>query len=232
MAIAKFERFLREFAAERWPEDSSLQLSNPYDLLVQVITSLDSHHQLPLWAAQEFRYGRAALIAAAVHEKQRDKIGEPYAQHPYRVFNNTKLALSKNGGTRSDRIAALPAAWLHDVVEDSEEFFYRKVDFSDLLNWGFTKSSVEIVQLLTRQGANQADYYSRIATHRLARLVKLADIADNTAPWRVAKLDAPSRARLKDKYAHALSELGATEIELDAYRAPYYVSIDYRLEIR
>ena len=57
----------------------------------------------------------------------------------------------------------------------------------------------------SRHIADDEQYYAAIAANPQARAVKLAD---NTADWRVAQLDAPTRERLAVKYAKARTALG------------------------
>ena len=52
------------------------------------------------------------------------------------------------------------------------------------------------------------DYYQRIAGNPAERAVKLADIAHNTEPARVAQLDAETAERLRGKYERARELLG------------------------
>jgi hypothetical protein len=108
-----------------------------------------------------------------------------------------------------ERKVGYQAAWLHDVLEDSADYFYRPIDEEDLLNWGFSKRVVEIVGLLTRNNevSDSGDYYQRIFIDGTARAVKLADIADNLASWRVALLPPQMREGLDSKYGNALKEL-------------------------
>jgi hypothetical protein len=61
------------------------------------------------------------------------------------------------------------------------------------------------VQLLTRdKSIRDDDYYEAIEDNPLAKLVKLADIADNRNRKRVAGLEAPKANALRAKYEHAL----------------------------
>jgi len=53
------------------------------------------------------------------------------------------------------------------------------------------------------------EYYARIRRDPVARRVKLADIGDNTAPWRLRRLDYDKQLRLAEKYRHARHALGA-----------------------
>jgi hypothetical protein len=69
---------------------------------------------------------------------------------------------------------------------------------------------IEVVRLLTRTPDVAADeYYARIRGHAAARRVKLADIDDNTARWRLRRLDYDTQLRLVEKYRVARHALGA-----------------------
>lgn len=135
----------------------------------------------------------ARQIATRAHAGQTDKAGRPYIDHPRRV------------AARLADLQAQAAAWLHDVIEDTE------VTAEDLRNEGVDDEVIAAVELLTRTGDDA--YYARIAEHPLAREVKLADIADNTDPARTALLDPETRQRLATKYEHARRALGALEEE-------------------
>lgn len=129
---------------------------------------------------------RAAAIAYQAHAGQVDKAGLEYITHPQRVASRVS--------TDTERAVA----WLHDVVEDTG------VTLDDL-RVHFDSDIVSAVDALThRPHEPRVDYYSRVAVNPLARTVKLADIADNTDPVRLADLDAATRARLTEKYAKAL----------------------------
>ncbi|WP_449374778.1 hypothetical protein [Arthrobacter psychrolactophilus] len=54
-----------------------------------------------------------------------------------------------------------------------------------------------------RNGETAEDYFSRVRANPLARMVKAADLQDNTDPVRVARLDPATADRLRDKYAQA-----------------------------
>lgn len=147
--------------------------------------------------------GRAAAIASIAHRHQSahrhesDKLDYAYITHPARVAANFD---------RREQPVEHSAAWLHDVIEDTD------ISAQDLLDAGIWPEVVEIVELLTRNAevASEA-YYERIRRHPLARAVKLADIADNLEPWRVHKLDPETRVRLVKKYQKARIALGEDE---------------------
>ncbi|RFA09019.1 hypothetical protein B7R54_07125 [Subtercola boreus] len=128
----------------------------------------------------------ARAIATIAHHDQVDKLGAAYIEHPGRV------AAQLSDPTE------VAAAWLHDVIEDTE------ITAENLLAAGIPAAVVEAVVLLTRtDDVSPADYYAAIRRNPTALAVKLADINDNTAPWRVEQLDPETQSRLAAKYARA-----------------------------
>jgi len=154
--------------------------------------------------------GLAALVSCAVHLNQQDKLGFPYIEHPRRVFFNLLTALQSSSLSEQDQWFASQASWLHDVIEDSGEFSYRPITGHDLTMWGFDSRVVDIVKKLTRGEANPEadDYYRLIEGDEVARVVKLADIADNLANWRTELLSKEKKQALANKYSMALDKLG------------------------
>lgn len=129
---------------------------------------------------------RAEAIARTAHRGQVDKAGYPYADHPARVA--AQLA--------GDDVA-MTVGWLHDVVEDTS------VTLSALAD-EFPPEVVRAVDALTRRSGEAPEhYYARVKSDPLALRVKLADLADNSDPARLAELDTHVRERLERKYAHA-----------------------------
>jgi (p)ppGpp synthase/HD superfamily hydrolase len=134
----------------------------------------------------------AEAIARDAHAAQFDKAGNPYIGHVARVAARV---------TGDDD--AVAAAWLHDVIEDTS------FTAEELRTRGIPDMVVDAVVLLTRvKGQDPEAYYSAVAANALARAVKLADIADNSDPERLAKLDTATADRLRAKYAHARAALG------------------------
>lgn len=122
-------------------------------------------------------------IATRAHEGQTDKCGKPYIGHALRVMARL------SGDT--ERMAAV----LHDVVEDTP------LSLGDLCELGIPDDVIEIVDFLTRRkDETYCAYIERVATHRTAIRVKLADIADNTDPRRTSPA---VTARLLDRFAKA-----------------------------
>src|SRR5262249_16196224 len=97
--------------------------------------------------------------------------------------------------TNADAVAA---ALLHDVMEDAG------ITAAELADRGIPAAAIGAVELLTRRDhVAPADYYQRIRDHPIAHEVKLADLADNTDPERMATLSESDRNRLTRKYADA-----------------------------
>lgn len=138
---------------------------------------------------------RADEIAEKAHQGQLDKIGRPYIDHPRRV------------AARLDTPDAKAAALLHDVIEDSD------LTADDLRAEGIPPGVVHAVVLLTRRAdVPDAEYYRRILGDELALTVKLADLADNSDPRRLARIVEPQRTALTEKYRHAYAALGRPEL--------------------
>lgn len=104
----------------------------------------------------------AIALAALAHAGQLDKAGQPYILHPLRVMLGVQ-------GTHA-RMAAV----LHDVVEDTP------ITLEDLQRRGFPAEVLQAVQALTKTpGEDRLAAAARAAADPIARLVKLADVADN-----------------------------------------------------
>ena len=146
----------------------------------------------------------ADQICQRAHAGQFDKAGNSYVDHPRRV-----AAYVEPG-----RRWAAAAALLHDVLEDSS------LTAANLAAQGIPREVIETVQLLSRnRDVPDDEYYRRIRAHPDALEVKLADLADNTDPARLARLQQPDRDRLISKYAAAYAHLGVDPAEGDERRA-------------
>lgn len=112
---------------------------------------------------------RAIEIAIKAHADQVDKGGEPYILHPLRVMLRMR--------TEVERIVAV----LHDVVEDSD------YTFTDLRSEGFPGDVIEALEALTKlPGESRIEAAKRAARNSLARVVKLADNAENSDLSRIS----------------------------------------------
>lgn len=124
---------------------------------------------------------RAIEIAAAAHAGQIDKAGQPYILHPLRVM----LRVS----TDDERMAAV----LHDVVEDTP------VTLAQLTEAGFPVEVVEAIEALTkRPGETRMQAAARAALNPIARVVKLADNAENMDLSRIANPTEKDFARVEE----------------------------------
>ena len=124
---------------------------------------------------------RAIEIAKTAHTGQFDKAGKPYIFHPVRVMLRVHNEFEK--------IVAV----LHDVVEDT------CVNLEDLKREGFLPEVVQAIDALTkRPGESRLDAAKRAAAHPLARVVKLADNAENMDLSRLPNPTAKDYERLRE----------------------------------
>ena len=127
----------------------------------------------------------AVSIAAQAHKGQKDKAGAPYLLHPLRMM------------LRMDTEAAMMAAVLHDVVEDTEWTLER------LREAGFSDEVLEAVDCLThREGESYQQFVERVRTNPIARQIKIADLEDNMNVRRMNQLGPRDLERL-EKYHRA-----------------------------
>ena len=137
----------------------------------------------------------AFALAARLHAGQADKAGAPYIGHPVRVM----LRLPGDA-TVLERMAAL----LHDVLEDCPG------GREELLAAGAPPDLMVMLEALCKiPGEEYEDYLVRVARSPAVR-VKLADIADNADPARLAVLPPAVAEMLARKY-----ELAAEIIKLN-----------------
>ena len=136
---------------------------------------------------------RAVRLALVAHEGQKDWGGFPFILHPMRVG----MTLFNQYDERHACIGIL-----HDSIEDSE----GRVTQASIA----TELGAEIafhVAVLTRvKGQEYGEYLDQVAQHKLATRVKLADLADNLAPFRLMCGDYKQQQALK-RHGQALHEL-------------------------
>ena len=127
----------------------------------------------------------AVSIAARAHGGQKDKAGAPYLLHPLRMM------------MRMDTEAAMMAAVLHDVVEDTDWTLER------LREAGFAGEVLEAVDCLThREGESYQQFVERVRTNSIARQIKIADLEDNMNVRRMNHIGPKELERL-EKYHRA-----------------------------
>jgi (p)ppGpp synthase/HD superfamily hydrolase len=147
-------------------------------------------------------FATAAELIDRAHQGQVDKAGQPYTGHLYRV-----------AGYAGDDSTLRTAALLHDVLEDTD------TTRAGLSACGIPDEVLDIVELLTRRpDVPNNVYYQHIRDHSGALQVKLADLADNTDPRRLAVLPAETQERLLEKYRSAYAALGADPSDGDRRR--------------
>ncbi|MEO7311229.1 MAG: HD domain-containing protein [Chitinophagaceae bacterium] len=133
---------------------------------------------------------KAVAIATEAHKDHKDKYGQPYLGHVFRVMNA--------GKTDNERIAGV----LHDLVEDT------LWTFEDLAEAGFAHNIIEAIRCLSKTSENE-DYESftaRVATSPLAIKVKLNDLMDNLDIRRMPEITEKDIKRL-NKYLKAYKML-------------------------
>lgn len=105
---------------------------------------------------------KAIALAKIAHERQVDKGGQAYIDHPLRVMNAVETVEEKIVGV------------LHDAVEDSE------LTLEDLRREGFPDSIVEAIDAISkRSGEKRQEYLKRVKSNSIALTVKIADMRDN-----------------------------------------------------
>lgn len=113
----------------------------------------------------------------------------PYIHHPREVVK----ILYRQGFdlTVPTDVTVLSAAWLHDVVEDTEE------TIETLKERGVDIATLFIVNLLTKRKSDSYDVYlANIKKNQLASAVKQADITHNLSDLK--------KGTLRDKYLVSL----------------------------
>jgi len=133
----------------------------------------------------------------AARHNDRDALGAPMNSHFARVHYNAEL-LRGRYATDLDVDDVAATAWLHDVVEDGF------VTLDELRDAGIPDHVIIAVDLLTHREKQPLEHYLEpIRENRLALLVKMADLRDNTDPVRrrnVAAVDPDRAERLRRKY--------------------------------
>lgn len=162
---------------------------------------------------------RPNAIAEMVHLVQFDKADNPYIGHPRRVSFFASLMLTEltERFSATEAEVAVHAAWLHDVLEDSGTNGFPQIFSDDLIGWGVSQETVEIVELLSKNDSatkvdepSQDPYYIAIKANKLARIVKIADLADNCNKQRVAILKAK---QVKDKVPYYTKAIEFLELD-------------------
>ena len=137
---------------------------------------------------------RCIIYATNQHSGQKDKVGLPYIFHPLRVMLDPSLV------TENQKCIAI----LHDVLEDTP------ATIVDLVTLGLQRDVVNALVAITHIcNEPNTQYWQRILDEPTgdAKLVKLADIQDNTSEARMCCLPEVDQIRLKAKYNSAIKYL-------------------------
>lgn len=140
-------------------------------------------------------YFHAWKICIDAHKGQKDKAGEDYSHHPFRVAE------------KCQSISAKVVALLHDTIEDTE------VTAEQLKSEGFPEEIMSAVLSVTKQeGENYEDFVRRASENAIGREVKIADLEDNMDIRRLKVITDDDVARLR-KYLRAWQYLKKLSVE-------------------
>ena len=120
----------------------------------------------------------AKELAKKLHDGMTDKYGNPYFYHLERVANRVREMEYNMVDETSEINLYIAAAYLHDVIEDTDHLIGDLID-------EFGETIAEAVKLLTRdKEETYADYVVGIKNSvflegKIARVVKLADLFDH-----------------------------------------------------
>ena len=120
----------------------------------------------------------AKELAKKLHDGMTDKYGNPYFYHLERVANRVRDMEYNMVDETSEINLYIVAAYLHDVIEDTDYLIGDLID-------EFGETIAEAVKLLTRdKEETYADYVVGIKNSvflegKIARVVKLADLFDH-----------------------------------------------------
>ncbi len=141
------------------------------------------------------------IFATYKHAEQTDKNGLPYIFHPLRVMLDESLT------TETQKCVAV----CHDLLEDTT------TTTEELKEIGLPETTINVIVALTHlKNEPNTTYWQRILNEPSgdAKLVKIADIKDNTSESRMNCLPEEVQARLKEKYYKALQYLNNADQKL------------------
>ena len=128
---------------------------------------------------------KALKLCYDAHKDQLDKSGMPYVFHPFHLAEQM-----------DDEITTI-VALLHDIIEDS------KYTLEDIEQMGFSKEAIQAIDVLTHKPEDTyMEYIEKVATNKIAKIVKLADLEHNSDKTRLDYLTEKDLHRL-EKYAVA-----------------------------
>lgn len=129
--------------------------------------------------------GKAIALASKAFQDKKDKGGQPYILHCLRVMDNLH--------TNDEELKII--AVMHDVLEDCKEFTLR-----ELQDLGYSRRVLKALDLLNHDPNIPYDEYIKaLSFNEDARLVKLADLRDNSDITRLKGLRKKDLERM-EKY--------------------------------
>jgi len=148
-------------------------------------------------------YLKSAVLVRILFKDKKDKAGEPYIGHLFRV------------SSKMTTVKGMVAGLLHDVVEDIEN-----IEFDDLLDIGIPEDVVDALRLVTKEPSmrrltkvEKLIRYNReidniiSSGNNLALELKIADMDDNFSRERLEKVSPEELAWFNMKYADNLKKL-------------------------
>lgn len=131
---------------------------------------------------------KAIALAAKKHMGQVDKAGQAYIFHPLRLMFKVK--------TSEQQIVAV----LHDILEDTD------TTIVDLISLGFSQEVIDAIDAMTkRPHETRIEAAYRTVKNPIARVVKLADLADNMDISRIPQPTTRDLLRLEEyKQVHQI----------------------------
>ena len=133
---------------------------------------------------------RVLEIATHIHAEQLDLANRPLINHVLRTMENATMMPSVEQMPVEDKIKLYLGAVLHKTLDHPGSSLWPKVLPSDLAEWGIPRDVLAIVECLTKdyslikylgQERDQDSYLTSVAENPLARLVKIAQVADEDA---------------------------------------------------
>lgn len=184
----------------------------------------------------------AVALAEFAHRNQKDKAGLPYIDHPKRVLATVQAQSVAPYVQMAAVLHDVPedTTFSHDVLL-TLGFSEAVVGLTRLLDRDYSKRvwdariaardphvfelSLHIDESEAYRQYDEANfpgpvrdmdkdgfYYYSIKADRNATIIKLADIADNMAGWRLAYLSEETQNRLRAKYGKALAILNPAPV--------------------
>ena len=177
-------------------EENQIYLFSPRTLTWEPI-QIDISDASPISDEEAELIIKAAIIATEAHKGAEDKSGVPYIEHPITVFETTEC-----------KVPEMVVALLHDVVEDTT------ITIADLANKGFPPDIVASISAISRMEFEPRDIYlMRVASDKVAKNVKLADLRHNSDISRIKNPTEKDFVRV-EKYKQVIETLEKSTNEI------------------